>query len=61
MSQEGQSMTSCIQRFIADRSGSTAIEYAIIAAGIASAVAATITTLGGSVDTMWTSVKNALG
>jgi len=49
------------RRFLADRSGTTAIEYAIIAAGVAGAILATITALGGSVTTLWTSVKDALG
>jgi pilus assembly protein Flp/PilA len=49
------------RRFLADRNGTTAIEYAIIASGVAGAIIATITALGGSVTTLWTSVKNALG
>jgi pilus assembly protein Flp/PilA len=49
------------RRFLADRHGTTAIEYAIIAAGVAGAILATITALGGSVTTLWTSVKDALG
>ncbi len=49
-----------IRRFAADQHAATAIEYAIIAAGIAGAIAIAITTLGGSVLTMWNSVKNAL-
>ncbi|MEP7029534.1 MAG: Flp family type IVb pilin [Pseudolabrys sp.] len=50
-----------IRRFLSAKDGATAIEYALIAAGIAGAIIAVITTLGGSVNTMWTSVKNALG
>ena len=48
-------------RLIADESAATAIEYAIIASGIASAIAAIIATLGSSVVTMWTTVKDAFG
>ena len=40
-----------IGRFCADESGATAIEYAMIAAGIGAALAATITGLGSSVKT----------
>ncbi len=44
--------------FLNDESGATAIEYALIAAGIASAIAATVTGLGTSVKEMWESVGN---
>ncbi len=36
--------------------GATAIEYAMIAGGIAVAIAATLTTLGGRVNALYTSV-----
>jgi pilus assembly protein Flp/PilA len=45
-----------ISRFLRDQRGATSIEYAIIASGIAGAIIATVTILGGSVLTMWTSV-----
>ena len=45
-----------LRRFLAARDGATAIEYAIIAAGVAGAIIATVTTLGGSVSAMWTTV-----
>jgi len=48
------------RRFSADAEGTTAIEYAIIASGIAGVLIATVTTLGGSVSAMWTSVSNLL-
>jgi pilus assembly protein Flp/PilA len=47
--------------FLRDEGGATAIEYAIIAAGIASAIAATVSGLGTSVKKMWESVALALG
>lgn len=50
-----------LRRFLADENATTAIEYAIIASGIAGAIIAVITTLGGSVTDMWTTVKNAFG
>jgi len=48
--------TAILRRFLSAQEGTTAIEYAVIASGIAGVLIATITTLGGSVTTMWTSV-----
>lgn len=47
-----------IRRFLPAQEGATAIEYALIASGIASALVAAITTLGGSVNNTWASVVN---
>jgi len=44
--------------FIRNESGATAIEYSIIAAGIASAIAAAVTGLGTSVNGLWEKVGN---
>ena len=49
------------KRFRADQRGATAIEYALIAAGIAGAIVAVIGTLGSSVNDMWTTITDALG
>jgi pilus assembly protein Flp/PilA len=49
-----RSMSKTARRFLPARGGATAIEYALIASGIAAALVATITTLGGSVNAMWT-------
>jgi pilus assembly protein Flp/PilA len=49
------------RHFCADESGATAIEYALIASGIAGAIIAVVTTLGGNVKTMWTTISNAFG
>ena len=49
------------QRFLADRRGATAIEYALIAAGVAGAIVVVIGTLGGSVNLMWTAITDAFG
>jgi len=46
-----------VSRFLRAQEGATAIEYAMIASGIAAALVATISTLGGSVANMWTSVQ----
>lgn len=47
-------------RFLRDDRGATAIEYAVIASGIAVAIAATIVTLGSSVTSMYSSVLTAM-
>ena len=48
--------TTTLRRFLSAQEGTTAIEYAVIASGIAGVLIATVTTLGGSVTTLWTSV-----
>jgi pilus assembly protein Flp/PilA len=47
-------------RFLRDDGGATAIEYAIIASGIAVAIAATIVTLGSSITGMYSAVLTAM-
>jgi pilus assembly protein Flp/PilA len=42
-----------------DEAGATAIEYALIAGGISIAIAATVQSLGTTVNTAYTSVQNA--
>jgi pilus assembly protein Flp/PilA len=49
------------RRMAKDQEGATAIEYALIACGVAGALVAAITTLGGSVSGMWTTISTALG
>lgn len=49
-----------LRRFLRDDSGATAIEYAIIASGIAVAIAATIVSLGSSVQGLYSSVATAM-
>ena len=46
--------------FLKNEGGATAIEYALIAAGIAGAIVLAVTTLGGNVNAMWTRVSTAL-
>jgi pilus assembly protein Flp/PilA len=43
-------MRTAIARFVKDESGATAIEYGLIAAGIAVAVAAAMATLGPAIQ-----------
>jgi pilus assembly protein Flp/PilA len=47
-------------RRMRDERGTTAIEYAILASGVAVAIAATIMNLGGSVKDLFTSVATAM-
>ena len=48
-----------LRRFIEDDGGATAIEYAMIAAGIGVAVAATVMSLGTKLTDMYQSVVTA--
>jgi pilus assembly protein Flp/PilA len=47
--------------FVKDESGATAIEYGLIAAGIAVAIIAVVRGVGSNLNGTFTSVKNALG
>ena len=53
-------LTTYIARFVADDSGATAIEYGLIAAGIAVAIIATVQALGTNLNTTFSSVSTAL-
>jgi pilus assembly protein Flp/PilA len=49
-----------VSRFVRDERGATAVEYAIVASGIAVAIAATVTSLGSGVKGLFTNVSTAL-
>jgi pilus assembly protein Flp/PilA len=49
-----------IQRFLADESGATAIEYGLIAAGIALALIVVVNGLGTKLNTKFTAINNSL-
>jgi pilus assembly protein Flp/PilA len=49
-----------IWSFLADETGATAIEYGLIAAGIAVAIIAVVQGVGSSLNTTFTSVQTAL-
>jgi pilus assembly protein Flp/PilA len=53
-------LAATVMRFLRDDGGATAIEYAMIASGIAVAIAATIVTLGSSVQGMYDGVATAM-
>jgi pilus assembly protein Flp/PilA len=50
--------TAHVRRFLPAQNGATAIEYALIASGIAGVLVATITNIGGKTAAMWTAVAN---
>jgi pilus assembly protein Flp/PilA len=50
-----------VRRFRADESGATAIEYALIAAGIGAAVIATVMNLGTTIKTaLWDKIAGSM-
>jgi pilus assembly protein Flp/PilA len=49
-----------LNRFLKDQTGATAIEYGLIAAGIAVAIIAVVQGVGGSLVTTFTRVQTAL-
>jgi len=46
--------------FLSDQSGATAIEYGLIAAGIALAIIAVVNGLGSNLNTMFSSINTSL-
>jgi pilus assembly protein Flp/PilA len=48
------------QKFWADQSGATAIEYGLIAAGISLAIIAAVNGLGSTLNTNFTSINTSL-
>lgn len=53
-------MTNLVARFVKDESGATAIEYALIAAGIALAIIAAVNTLGSTLNTKFGAINTSL-
>ena len=53
-------MKMLVKRFVTDASGATAIEYGIIAAGIALAIIAVVQGVGTNLNTTFASVQTAL-
>ena len=49
-----------LRAFLADESGATAIEYALLAAGISLAIIAVVNGLGTKLNTKFTSINNSL-
>ncbi len=53
-------MMNLIKRFVQDKSGATAIEYGLIAAGISVAIITVVNGLGGKLNTTFQAVSDAL-
>jgi pilus assembly protein Flp/PilA len=53
-------MIALVRRFWADETGATAIEYGLIAAGIALAIIAVVNGMGTRLNTKFTSINNSL-
>ncbi len=54
-------MTRIFVRYIADKSGATAIEYGLIAALVSVVIITAVTTMGGNLTTTFDSIATALG
>ena len=53
-------MKNLIARFVKDESGATAIEYGLIAAGIALAIIAVVNGLGSNLNTKFSNINSSL-
>jgi pilus assembly protein Flp/PilA len=53
-------MTKLFARFLQDQTGATAIEYALLAAGISLAIIAVVNGLGTTLNTKFTSINTSL-
>ena len=58
--QGATSMKAIIKRFVRDETGATAIEYGLIAAGIALVIIPAVKGVGTHLSTTFTTVSNAL-
>ncbi len=53
-------MKNLVARFVKDESGATAIEYGLIAAGIALAIITVVNSLGSTLNTKFGSISTSL-
>ena len=53
-------MTNLFARFVKDESGATAIEYALIAAGIAIVIISAVNGVGSAISGKFNAIKDAL-
>jgi pilus assembly protein Flp/PilA len=56
----GRGMLARVKSFLVNENGATAIEYALIAAGIAAAIITTVQSLGTKVSALFSNVDSAL-
>ncbi len=54
-------MLSKFSKLWKDESGATAVEYGLMVAGIAAVIVAIVVTLGGQINTAFTTVSTAIG
>lgn len=57
---ERSKLHGAVRLFVADERGATAIEYALVAAGISIAIVAVVPEIGSAVATMFSEVKDGL-
>jgi pilus assembly protein Flp/PilA len=57
---KGQVVRTMVRKFYADEKGAAAIEYGLLAAGIAVAIIAVVAALGTELNTTFTSVSSGL-
>ena len=60
VAQESIAMKTMLKKFIADESGATAIEYGLIAAGIALAIIAVVNGMGTRLSNRFTAINGSL-
>jgi pilus assembly protein Flp/PilA len=60
VSEQEQTMLKSLRAFVANESGATAIEYALIASLIAVFIITALQTVGGKVSTVFTEIGNTL-
>jgi pilus assembly protein Flp/PilA len=53
-------MKDLVRRFVRDESGATAIEYGLIAAGIAVAIIVAVNSVGSQLNTTFSSVSSSM-
>jgi pilus assembly protein Flp/PilA len=58
--EEVTAMVRVFKNFLADESGATAIEYALLAAGIALVIITTVNGVGSNLKTKFTSISTSL-
>ncbi len=58
--EEEITMLKCFKLFCDDESGATAIEYGLIAALVSVAAIGALTTMGNTLDTLFTTVSNSM-
>jgi pilus assembly protein Flp/PilA len=58
---QGPAMKKLVLRFVNDRAAATAIEYAIIAAGISIVIVAAVNSIGTSLNSTFSSISSQLG